>query len=401
MYSKDIQSLLDQVKEANKSLEIITLSSAYDKKADKHRLRIRARSKDISFEKYTHPLSKQGLKAALKICQDIETDYYRGCFDASLVKYGLAKQKIEQPIEALKEHTLLDIWETYKALKPDVPASTFKNRWIPIDRWLNECPKEYLLLSNGDKFFAWLRNKYADGYIHTPLCTIRTAVNLSIKLGKVSITNNPFSTLLSMLEIDDKNIQIYSKEEAKTITKAFRDGKYDTAKSAYSSKFYAGYVEFRIRTGCRPSEAIALTWDDIEGNKITFNKRYSTGQLLQGTKNGVDARIFPCNKQMIDFLDKLPKIPNDNNLVFPSYENKYIDSGNFHARYWCPIVKKLFEDNIISKQLTFYDLRHSFITWLVRDGVDIKTIATIVGNSPETIMKHYLANNEEIELPEI
>lgn len=384
------------VERANQKLDILTIE------IKENRLRIRVRRKDISFTKNTYAATLEGLDATVVICKDIESDYYRGNFDGTLVKYGLAKEntpKLTEVITLLSEPNLQEIWESYKALKPDPPKSTYNNRWIPVDRWLSECPSECLQISNADKFLAWLRSKYSDGYIHTPLSTIRTAVNLSIKLGKLK-GNNPFSTLLSILEIDSRSIQIYSKVEAKIILEAFKDGRFDKDKSVYSSAYYAGYIEFRVRTGCRPSEAIALTWDDIKNNKIIFSKRYSSGQLLAGTKNGVDARIFPCNKQMIDFLDGLPKIVSENNLVFPSYESTYIDQHNFHNRYWNPIINKLFTQKLISKELTFYDLRHSFITWMLRDGVDIKTIATIVGNSPETIMKYYLASNDDIELPE-
>ncbi|MBE9059214.1 site-specific integrase [Sphaerospermopsis sp. LEGE 08334] len=403
MQSLNHGKLQKALERANQKLDILKIE------VDKSRLRIRVRRRDINFTKYTHAATLDGLDATVAICKEIESDYYRGNFDSTLVKYGLAKITTPNLIEVVDIHThththdltLKDIWESYKALKPDTPKSTIKNRWIPLDKWLNECPIECLQLANADKLLAWLRSKYSDGYIHTPLSTLRTAVNLAIKLGKIKLTINPFSTLLSILEIDSRSIQIYSKNEVKLILEAFKDGRFDKDKTAYSSKYYAGYVEFRILTGCRPSEAIALTWDDIKHNKIIFNKRYSSGQLLSGTKNGVDARLFPVNAQMNTFLNDLPKIPNEHNLMFPSYEGTYIDQHNFHNRYWQPIVNKLYSQKLISKELTFYDLRHSFITWMLRDGVDIKTIASIVGNSPETIMKYYLASNDDIELPEI
>jgi integrase len=373
------------------------------------RLRIRVRRKDINFTKNTFEATQEGLEATVAICQDILKDYYRGCFDQTLVKYGLASLETPRLTEIIhlptnSEPTLDIIWENYKTLKPDVSNNTLKNRWNVIDRWLSQCPKECLLIDNSDQLLAYLRTKHKDGGILYPLQTLSTAVNLSVKLKRT--TFNPLPTLLALLEIDNpKSIQIYTKQEAKTILQAFKDGRFDNNYSAYSSSYYAPYVEFRILTGCRPSEAIALTWNDIKDNgdkcQIIFNKRYTSGQLLQGTKNGVDARIFPCNQQLTDFLRSLPRIPNDHDLIFPTFRGNYIYSDNFHSRYWQPIVRKLFEQKAISKELVFYDLRHSFITWLVRSGTDIKTIAAICGNSAETIMKHYLATNTEIELPEI
>lgn len=401
----DVNRLERKLANVNASIKPLKIEN------DKGRLRIRVRRKDINFTKYTFDFSDDGLEATLAICRDILADYYRGNFDHTLVKYGLVKPDTPKltevrilPVSDTSEPNLLEIWESYKALKPDIANVTKNGSWKRIDRWLSECPSECLLLCNADKLLAWLRIKYADGSLATPFKDLRSAINLAIKLGK-SIKNNPMGTLIALLEIDGKNIQIYSKSEAKIILQAFKDGRFDNSNSAYTSAYHAGFVEFRIRTGCRPSEAIALTWDDIKDNgdkmQIIFNKRYTSGQLLKGTKNGVDARIFPCNKQMIEFIRSLPKIPNEHNLVFPSYKGTYLDGGNFHSRYWQPIINRLFDTKAISKELTFYDLRHSFITWLVRDGIDIKTIATICGNSPETIMKYYLATNNDIELPEI
>ncbi|MFM6157829.1 MAG: hypothetical protein ACKPE3_33360, partial [Sphaerospermopsis kisseleviana] len=163
--NKSIESLLEDVKRANADLEIVNIGTKQDKNGN-HRLRLRARSREISFEKYTYPLTKQGLKSTIKIAQEIETDFFRGCFDQSLVKYGLAKPSDPKLIEvvALKpsEPNLKDIWESYKNLKSDTPNST-KSIWKNIDRWISECPPECLLLSNADKLLTWLRGKYKDG----------------------------------------------------------------------------------------------------------------------------------------------------------------------------------------------------------------------------------------------
>ncbi|MFM6003214.1 MAG: tyrosine-type recombinase/integrase, partial [Sphaerospermopsis kisseleviana] len=167
---------------------------------------------------------------------------------------------------------------------------------------------------------------------------------------------------------------------------------------------YANLVEFRFLTGCRPSEAIALTWDDIHdtGDKIQiiFDKRYSYGELLSGTKNGIHARIFPCNKQLTNFIRSLPKIPNENNLVFPAYEGGYITSGNF-SNIWRKYISKLVSLGFVKEFLPWYDERHTFTTHIARSGHDLKTISSVVGNSPKTLIDNYLATNNEIELPEI
>jgi integrase len=393
------------INNANAKLDILRIE------VNEHRLRIRVRRKDISFTKNTYAATLEGLEATLAICKDIEADYYRGNFDSTLVKYGLAKPNAPKltevrhlPINDNSEPNLLEIWESYKALKPNTPNSTKQCQWKKIDKWLAECPNECLLLSNADNLLAWLRSKYTDGSLAGGFRLIKAAVNLAIKLGK-PVKSNPYIPVYELLNTDKKKqIKAFSKAEIKIIIQAFKDARFDSSHSAYSSSYYAPLVEFRFLTGCRPSEAIALTWDDIKDNgdkcQIVFNKRYTYGELLTGTKNGVDARIFPCNKQLTEFIRRVPKIPNEHNLVFPSYEEKYITSGNF-SNIWRRYVKKLVELKLVKEYLPFYDERHTYTTHIARSGQDFKTISSIVGNSVKTLVDNYLATNDDIELPEI
>ncbi|MCU0544685.1 MAG: tyrosine-type recombinase/integrase [Oscillatoriaceae cyanobacterium Prado104] len=178
------------------------------------------------------------------------------------------------------------------------------------------------------------------------------------------------------------------------MVKAFESQKYGT---------YGYYVGFLALTGFRPEEAIALTWDDLKQNEkgsyIRVNKAHSKGEL-KATKT-YDSRLFPCNVQLSEFISKIPKISNKNNLVFPSNRKDYIDQHNFLSRYWHPVVWELFDRGEISQYLPCYNLRHSFITRLVRDGIDPATVAKLAGNSPEIIMKHYLSARNDVVLPEL
>jgi site-specific recombinase XerD len=87
--------------------------------------------------------------------------------------------------------------------------------------------------------------------------------------------------------------------------------------------------------------------------------------------------------------------------VFPSPEGTYINQHNFGERYWKAIVKKLVVAGKVGEYLPTYNLRHSWITRMLRDGLDIATVAKLAGNKPDTIMKHYLAaKTQDLVLPE-
>ncbi|MBE9056416.1 tyrosine-type recombinase/integrase [Sphaerospermopsis sp. LEGE 08334] len=408
----DISKLERKLAQANASVKPLKIE------VEKGRLRIRVRRKDINFTKYTFDYSDSGINATVSICQEILVDYYRGNFDSTLVKYGLVKpdtpkltEIISLPTGDNSEPNLLEIWEDYKALKSNETSAISKeNKWRIIDNCLSQCSSNCLLLSNADKLLESLRTKYADTTIKMCFDLLSSAVNLAIKLGKIKRVN-PFVPLVSLLKLPKKKIiKSYSKAEIKIIIDAFKSCRFDSDKSAYPSSFYAPIIEFRFLTGCRPSEAIALTWDDIKDNgdkmQIVFNKRISARNKKNkipehGTKNGIEARIFPCNKQLTEFIRSLPTIPNENNLVFPSYNGDIFHIDNFSKRIWKKYVETLVELGEVKEYLPFYDQRHTFITHVVRNGIDLATTAGVSGNNPKTIINNYLATNNDIELPEI
>ncbi|MEG4962735.1 MULTISPECIES: hypothetical protein, partial [unclassified Microcoleus] len=88
-------------------------------------------------------------------------------------------------------------------------------------------------------------------------------------------------------------------------------------------------------------------------------------------------------------------------IVFPSVEGGYLNQDNFLNRQWRPVVIKLYQSGKISQYLPCYNLRHSFITRLIRDGYDPSTVAALVGNSPQVILDHYLAAKKDLTLPEL
>jgi integrase len=155
-------------------------------------------------------------------------------------------------------------------------------------------------------------------------------------------------------------------------------------------------VKFLALTGFRPEEAIALTWADINNSRIIVSRAYSQG-ILKSTKT-YEARTFPVNSQLGDLLQSLPRTQS---LIFPAPEGSYINQHNFGERYWKPIVKKLVQAGKIAEYLPTYNLRHSWITRMLRSGLDIATVAKLAGNKPDTIMKHYLAaKTQNLVLPE-
>ncbi|MDJ0535604.1 MAG: tyrosine-type recombinase/integrase [Xenococcaceae cyanobacterium MO_207.B15] len=353
-------------------------------------------------------VSDEGWVTAIKAAQMIDRDINLGDFDETYARYSpkhARKIAIAQQ-EKTKEYNLKELWEIYKESNKDRVAKTTQARnWTQFDRFLEKVKPDLWSLKNSEKFIQKTLEYYAVTTVSTNFRTcLHPAINQAVK--KKLIEENPYKNI-KLPKIPKKLPECFDPDEVKAIIKAFY---MDSYVHRYSNKnhkhsYYAPMVEFLALTGCRPEECHALTWNDIKSRNqkmfIKFNKAYSKGILLSHTKTH-EIRLFPCNEQLKTLINRLPKIPNKNNLIFPSIEvRNYIDQTNFRNRIYAKVVKGLVKDGKVHKYLKPYCLRHSFITRLIRDGVDIATVAALSGNSVEVIMSNYLASRREFDLPEL
>lgn len=337
---------------------------------------------------------------AIAIAQQIHNDIYLfGNYDDTKEKYRIKKSKGQNILKIeTKELTLRQIWEYYKKYKESEVSQTTIKKW----KYIDDSIKEYTI-NQCDKVVEDLLQKYATGTIYRPLVDLRSAINFYINFGKYKGIN-PLSNILSSLEdYEHKTIKVFSQDEIRYILDAFKNDLYNP-KSAFNHSYYYHFVAIRFLTGMRPSETIPLTWNDIISKNakqwLRINKRYVDGELKEGTKNGVDVRLFPINGQLQELIESTPK--RHDQLIFPAVKGGYIDRHNFGNRIWSSAIESLVNDGLVQEYLPFYHIRHTFISHMARSGkVDLKTLATICGNSVDTIIKKYLAVDESIELPNI
>jgi integrase len=305
-----------------------------------------------------------------------------------------------QSAERPSELNLLLLWQRYKVAKVQlVAATTQKGDWPEIDRALNFVSPECLEFSTSSAslFLAELLERYAASTTRKILLYARAANHWAIE--EELLAKNFYSRLFKSIpksQRSGRSRKCFEKQEIEHILTAFASNEFVSKFSVFPHSYYCGYVKFLTLTGFRPEEAIALTWADIKNNRIIVSRAYSQA-VLKSTKT-YETRTFPVNSQLTKLLQSLPKTQN---LVFPSTEGGYINQHNFNERYWKPIVKKLVVLGKVSEYLPTYNLRHSWITRMLRSDLDIATVAKLAGNKPDTIMKHYLAaQTQNLVLPE-
>jgi integrase len=292
------------------------------------------------------------------------------------------------------------LWQQYKLAKTNLVApTTQKGDWLEVDRALSTVSPDCLKFtaSSASRFLAELLECYAASTTRKILLYARAANRWAIE--EELLVKNFYSRLFKNIpksQRSGRSQKCFEKHEINRILDAFASNEFVSKFSMHLHSYYRGYVEFLALTGFRPEEAIALVWGDIKNNRIIVSRAYSQG-ILKTTKT-YETRVFPINSQLGKLLKSLPKT---GNLVFPSSEGSYINQHNFGERYWKPIVKKLVAVREVAEYLPTYNLRHSWITRMLRSDLDIATVAKLAGNKPDTIMKHYLAaRTQDLVLPE-
>jgi integrase len=153
---------------------------------------------------------------------------------------------------------------------------------------------------------------------------------------------------------------------------------------------YTNFVKFMFMTGCRPSEAVGIQWQDIVDNfsKITFRRGLvRSSKKLIHTERSKNNRIrtFPCSQKLQELLESIkPETAKPDDLVFPSPTGKAIHYNNFSRRAWNTIVDPIKADT------TPYSCRDTFITEQIGKGVAPAVIAKWCDNSVREIEKKYL-----------
>jgi integrase len=158
---------------------------------------------------------------------------------------------------------------------------------------------------------------------------------------------------------------------------------------------YKAFVQFLFSTGCRPNEATAIKWKDIDFERNTISISEAIGidnegkKVSKGTKTGV-VRTFPMSTKLQEVLkDRHTRSGSAFSClnVFLTPENTIIDTHNFRARVW---TKALQSAKVPYRKL--YNTRHTFISHYIEKYKDYQKCAAITHGTTkgvETIIKHY------------
>lgn len=140
---------------------------------------------------------------------------------------------------------------------------------------------------------------------------------------------------------------------------------------------------FAINTGLRAGEIKKLKWNDIFmkslDSDMVFNNSVNI-QYLDYSKGGVfvresknnSSRIVPMNDMVLKIIKELPR---KNDFVF--------EGKGFRGSFEDARIKAKLSDFV------FHDLRHTFASYLVMNGVDIRTVQYLMGHKDIKMTARY------------
>lgn len=164
------------------------------------------------------------------------------------------------------------------------------------------------------------------------------------------------------------------------------------------------YYAFPFLTGTRPSEQLALLWEDVdfEKNLIRIRRMQEIdGKICEMTKTAAGTRDIPMSQSLREMLlewrVRCPRKLGELYRVFPSlgqrsvWPRPRVGGGgtllypNFRTRFWMPAFKRLGLPYV-----TPHSARHAFISTLQAQGIEIGLVAKLAGHSNAVVtLGHY------------
>ena len=140
------------------------------------------------------------------------------------------------------------------------------------------------------------------------------------------------------------------------------------------------YAMFMFLTGCRPSEAVNVRWEDLDLEGRTV--------LLRETKGSTE-RTAHLPEPLFVILANLPRVKGRGVFVYKTY-------GDFQHAWDDAIARAGI------RRLTPHCMRHGFATELLRRGLDVLTVAHLGGwKDPGQVLKTYGHANKNRKLTDL
>jgi integrase len=298
-------------------------------------------------------------------------------------KRGISSEREAKRIEFELKSSLIDhkhkvLWQDWvntflSRSKSEYKNSTFMNYKFNLDKWVNPVWNKKFIDDIGpgdvhDMVFEHITG--VSSYTRRGLIKIiKRVFNAAIEEG--ILTRNP--ALRVKVKTAESNQSVLNKNEIEIFLKE--------AKSI-NHKFYYHWA-LALFTGMRSGELHALRWTDVDlvTGFITISKAW-TRYNGEGPTKTAKNRVCPISGEQRKLLQELHLQTGSTEFVLPRHWEW--DQGHMGQ------ITRDFCKGIGVSSICFHDLRATFITQMLNNGVPLSKVMAIVGHSSLKTTQGYL-----------
>lgn len=198
----------------------------------------------------------------------------------------------------------------------------------------------------------------------------------------------PFEGIRLTSGIKSKNIEdnYLTKEERKEVLQL-----------AYEqNERYALLIDWLLNSGMRLSEALGLQYSKIQSDVVIIDQQLQHGDLTK-PKTLSSVRDIYATKRMLEIVERTKE------LNYPYIESDdFIFQTQYHTffkpQYIIDFLRRVSKKTSFNKPLHSHMFRHTHISILAENSVNVKAIMKRVGHSsPDTTMRIYTHVTERME----
>jgi integrase len=285
--------------------------------------------------------------------------------------YAKAKIQIAEgkwfEIEA-RLHTFDEMMERFMKEHAPKREPTTQKRYSSILKHLSAFFDSLTLAEITPKVItAYMENRYAEGASiatrNREFAMLSKALNLAWKQWEWC-RENPCSRIQKESENNKVDRWLLPEEEVRLLKES----------EVYLNGQLAEIITVALHTGMRQGEIMNLKWSNIDISRKVIS--------VSKTKNK-DPKVIPLNETVYEIFLKKCKVISLSGYVFATGNGTGVRTRNMLREFY----KALKKAGITT--FRFHDLRHTFATRLVQAGVDLYSVAKLLGHRDITTTQRY------------
>lgn len=288
------------------------------------------------------------------------------------------KKTITSPLDdSLKDITLIEFFNIF--ISEHINAT--KNTLITYKNALNVVnalkDKKLSTITTQDILHQFNHSVYAVATINLAYRVLNMLFNYAISPYKV-VRENPCKPIKPLKQRDVKKVSVITADELQRLDEL-------------EDSNYLYYVLFMVAryTGARYGEIIAITWNDVDfiNKTIAINKQWvalGNNQFdYSFTKSTNGIRTIPIPPALLEILKKYKSVCTTDRLF--NFRRSNTTTPNRILQKYIP-------------EKSMHAFRHTYATTLLANNVDVKTVASLLGDTVDTVIHNYIHYTDEMRL---